>query len=311
MQKLITIFFVVLTISSCNSNNDAQSQTDSLDTKTDSSIIIEANLNYTFNNEDIVVYDSIIANLKGQNLKEKKFSEIEMEVSKQLLNTPYTAFTLEQDKEENLVVNLRGLDCTTFLENVVAISYCVKADNTSFIDYCNILTMVRYRDGEIDKYPSRLHYFTDWLIDNEQKGLIKIVSNDFGNADFSSTVGFMSNNPDKYKKLTNNPEFVKQIAIQEDSIAKTELKYITKDQLEANADKIKDGDLIAFSTTISGLDVSHVAIAAFHNNRLHFYHASSSKKKVVLSEKPMSEYLAGMKKNDGVLVARVQLSSNQ
>ncbi|NJO89440.1 MAG: DUF1460 domain-containing protein [Chloroflexia bacterium] len=84
-----------------------------------------------------------------------------------------------------------------------------------------------------------------------------------------------------------------------------------KDQIEANVDKIKDGDLVAFTTTIDGLDVSHVAIAVFSNGRLHFYHASSSKKKVVLSENPMSEYLAGMKKNDGVLVARVHFGSEQ
>jgi hypothetical protein len=171
------------------------------------------------------------------------------------------------------------LDCTTFLENVVAISFCIKAGNTSFNDYCSILKMIRYRGGAIDKYPSRLHYFTDWLLDNEHKGLIKIVSNDFGNADFDPTVGFMSRNPDKYKKLANNPEFVKQIALQEDSINKAKLKYLTKDQLEAYTNEIKDGDLIAFTTTIDGLDVSHVAIAAFNNEQLHFYHASSSKRK--------------------------------
>ncbi len=304
MQKLLIIIAAIVFISSCNSNNGAQSQTDSLETNVDP-LLAADEINYIATDEDIAIYDSIISFANKQQLGDKKLPEIEIEVVKQLLDIPYVASTLEQDGEEQLVINLRGLDCTTFLENVVAISFCIKAGNTSFNDYCNILKMIRYRDGVINKYPSRLHYFTDWLIDNEHKGLIKIVSNDFGNADFAPTVGFMSKNPDKYKKLANSPEFVKQIAIQEDSINKAKLKYLTKDQLKANANKIKDGDLIAFTTTINGLDVSHVAIAAFHNGRLHFYHASSSKKKVVLSEKPMSEYLASIKKNDGVLVARI------
>ncbi len=310
MQKLFTILFAILLISACNSNYGAQSQTDSLEIGADSSLFADE-INYIGTDEDIAKFDNIISYSIKQNLKEKKFSEIEIEVAKQLLDIPYVAFTLEQEGEEKLVINLRGLDCTTFLENVVAISFCIKAGNTSFNDYCNILKMIRYRGGEINKYPSRLHYFTDWLLDNEHKGFINIVSNDFGNSNFDPTVGFMSKNPDKYKKLTNNPDFVKQISLQEDSLAMAKLKYLTKDQIEANADKIKDGDLIAYTTTIKGLDISHVAIAAFHNGRLHFYHASSSKKKVVLSEKPMSEYLAGMKKNDGVLVARVNLGPIQ
>ena len=261
--------------------------------------------NYAASEKDIDIYESIITFAEKNKLNSQKLSKIEIEVAKQLLNIPYVAHTLEQKGEENLVINLQGLDCTTFLENVVAISSCIKSGKTSFKDYCDMLVKIRYRDGKINQYPSRLHYFTDWLLDNEKKGIIKIVSNDFGNADFNPQVGFMSENADKYKHLANNQKFVDKVAQQENIIAQAKLKYVTKDNVENVADKIKDGDLIAYTTTIGGLDVSHVAIAAFHNNRLHFYHASSLQKKVVLSAKPISEYLADKKKNDGILVARI------
>ena len=306
MKKLFLIILTALILNACNSTNGEQSQTDSLTTQeVELPLIDKEEINLIASKEDSLKFFSIISYAKSENLKTKKIAEIEIEIAKQLLGIPYVAATLEQNVEESLVINLKGLDCTTFLENVVAISYCIKAGDTSFNDYCNILTTLRYRSGKINKYPSRLHYFTDWLLDNEKKGLIKIVSNEFGNANFDPTVGFMSQNPAKYKKLRNNPEFVKLIALQEDAVAKAKLKYITKDQLEALANQIKDGDLIAYSTTIKGLDISHVAIAVFKNDRLHFYHASSLKRKVVLSEKTMSEYLAGIKTNDGVLVARI------
>lgn len=301
MKHFILILIAALFFASCNSGNDAKSQTETVSADT---IKVEEKVAYTASDEDLRIFDKIMNFAAQQNLKEKNTSEIEIEIAKQFINTPYVGHTLETADDEQLVVNLHELDCSTFMENVVTLSLCIKSGDTTFNDYCKILRKLRYRNGVIDKYPSRLHYSTDWLLDNQKKGLIKIVSNDFGNADFNATVSFMSSHPENYKQLSN-PEFVKEIAKYEELIGREKLKYITKDQIDNLASNIKDGDIIGFSTTVNGLDISHVVIAAFIDNRLHFYHASSLEKKVVLSDKPMSEYLADKKKSDGILVARI------
>lgn len=225
-------------------------------------------------------------------------------IANDLLGIPYVAGTLETNETEQLVINLRELDCTTFVENVTALSICIQNKTCTFGDFCKTLTRIRYRDGIIDQYPSRLHYFTEWLINNRDKKLITLISDSIGNAPYTPLVNFMSTHPDKYKALSN-PEFVKEIARAENLISSQKLKFITKDHIEQVEEQIHDGDIIALATKINGLDISHVGIAIHYNQRLHMIHASSTLKKVVMTDKPLSDYLAGIQHNTGILVGRI------
>jgi hypothetical protein len=220
------------------------------------------------------------------------------------MGTPYVAATLEADGEEQLVVNLREMDCTTFIENVLALSRCIKNQQYSFGQFRHELTRIRYRNGIIDRYPSRLHYFTDWMLDNQHKGIVSIVTEKMGTANFDASVGYMSANPDKYKALREHPEFVPTIAEQEARINQIQLKYIPKQEVTAMENQINDGDIIAIATTIDGLDIAHVGIAVHTNGRLHMLHASTTEKKVVMTPGPLADYLAGIKRHSGILVAR-------
>ncbi|PWD98278.1 hypothetical protein DDZ16_16380 [Marinilabilia rubra] len=111
------------------------------------------------------------------NLSDSLLSSVISHVALHFRGIPYVANTLEQEGEEKMVINLREFDCTTFVENVLAIANCIKEDNMHFECFLNRLTEIRYRKGIIDQYPSRLHYFSEWLGDNNAKGLLKIVSN--------------------------------------------------------------------------------------------------------------------------------------
>ena len=287
-------YFIILTLfsMSCHGQNVSHS------------IVTSANVKY--NDDDKLRFNELINNYNQDQKTDQPIGQISIHIANQLLTVPYVAATLETDGNEQLVINLREMDCTTFVENVVALSICLKNKTCTFDDYCQTLTQLRYHNGIINQYPSRLHYFTEWLVNNQKKNLITIISDSIGNAPFDATVNFMSTHPDKYKQLTLKPEFIPEIAKKEAFVSTQELKYITKDQVELVEDKIKDGDIIAIATSMPGLDISHVGIAVHVNNRLHFYHASSTEKKVVLSAKPLSEYLAGIKSNTGILVARIK-----
>lgn len=257
-----------------------------------------------YSSEDTIRLNELIEKCKPNS--HQPIGQISIQVAHELLNTPYVAATLETDGDEQLVINLREMDCTTFVENVIALSICLKKQHCTFDQYCQTITQLRYRNGVINGYPSRLHYFTEWLVNNQKKKIITIISDSIGNAPFDATVNFMSTHPDKYKQLTLKPELIPEIAKTEALISAQNLKYIPKDQVALFEDKINDGDIIAIATSLAGLDISHVGIAVHVNNRLHFYHASSTEKKVVLSAKPLSEYLAGIKSNTGILVARIK-----
>ena len=93
-------------------------------------------------------------------------------IARQFMGVPYVAHTLEVNDREQLVVNTRQLDCTTFVETVTALKLCILRNKRTWKDYLDALRSLRYRQGKLDGYPSRLHYFTDWIQDKVKMQLV-------------------------------------------------------------------------------------------------------------------------------------------
>lgn len=247
---------------------------------------------------------AIFEQYKSTICPKQSLNQLIVQTGKFFLEEPYVGSTLEVNDSEQLVVNLRELDCTTFLESTFALALTAKSKDFSYKNFCQTLTKIRYRNSKIDQYPSRLHYFTDWILDNSKKELIKDVTKKICNDTIRFNVGFMSTHPDKYKALREHPEFVPTIAAQEASINQRIYNYIPKADVAAKANKIKSGDIIAITTSLKGLDISHVGFAVWVGKELHFMHASSTLKKVVISDKTLAEYLNGVKIHTGIIVLR-------
>lgn len=230
-----------------------------------------------------------------------------------LKGKPYVAHTLEVNDTERLVVNVRELDCTTLVENAVAMTLCVRNDQRTFADFRHWLTLLRYRRGQLDGYPSRLHYFTDWINDNVAMGLVSEVVND--GVPFSGvqtiSVNYMSEHPQQYKALKNHPEFVPVIAKQERRLTGQQYRFIPKSIIRSkavNRQLVRDGDILAITCTKEGLDIAHVGVAVWKEDGLHLLHASSQQKQVIEDPLPLSTYLARHSSFTGIRVIRVQNS---
>jgi hypothetical protein len=221
-----------------------------------------------------------------------------------LEETPYVAYTLEKDSLEKLVINLRELDCTTFAENCLAISRTIRSGNHSFERFTAELENLRYRNGKLIDYPSRLHYFSDWIFNNEKKKLIADVSKEIAQTLYLNKVDFMSTHPDSYPQLKNNPGFVSEFKKQEEEISSRITFYIPKEKIAKVEDKLMDGDIVGITTNIKGLDISHVGLLVRKAGRIHLMHASSRAKKVIISDNTLEEYLAASKSATGIMVAR-------
>jgi hypothetical protein len=79
---------------------------------------------------------------------------------------------------------------------------------------------------------------------------------------------------------------------------------IGKDNVNQQKTRIKNGDIIAFTTKDEGLDVAHVGFAIWQGKNLHLLHASSKESAVVISKKTLASYLKSNKKFTGIIVAR-------
>lgn len=232
--------------------------------------------------------------------------------ARQLRGIPYVAHTLEVNKKEKLVINLRQLDCTTYVENVVALTMCVKENKFTFKNFCDNLRKIRYRKGAEPHYTLRLHYFTDWIEDNTAKGLCKEIQAPI--PPFTKiqkiNVFYMSENPHKYIMLKNNPQYIGAIKKSEQDINKKSYRYIPKSEIKNNKlirSTISDGDIIATTTSLNGLDIQHIGFAIWHKDGLHMLNASSLHHKVVEEPMTLYDYLQKQKTMTGIRIIRLNL----
>ena len=211
--------------------------------------------------------------------------------AKQMLGVPYVAGTLDGNEEEQLVVRTDALDCTTFVETVLAFCIADKRGERDFKGFKKALTDVRYRDGILNGYTSRLHYFSDWIRNNEQMGFVKECTSETACAQPKELwLDFMTTHVDSYLPMKKDASLVEEMAAQEKNWQGTVVSYIPKEKLDLSSDelKIKDGDVLALVTNIKGLDIVHVGFAFWKEGKLHLLHASSSAKKVI--EDPKTQY---------------------
>ncbi|WP_343849708.1 N-acetylmuramoyl-L-alanine amidase-like domain-containing protein [Algoriphagus jejuensis] len=245
--------------------------------------------------------DATLAELSQKDLSDKSVQDLVVEIGRGFIGTPYVEKTLELPGEEKLVINLTGLDCTTYLETVVTLARIAKDGELTFAAYEKELEKLRYQGGVRKDYSSRLHYFSDWIFQNQEKGILKDITREIGGTSYPNAPTFMSENPKFYAQLSN-PDFVKAIQADEAAIAKRTYYFIPKAEIQQHEQKIQSGDLIAITTTMKNMDIVHVGFAVEQGGRIHLMHASTGSMKVEISEKPLSDYLAGNKSQSGIMV---------
>ncbi len=251
-----------------------------------------------------------VVSLMAQAAKQPAGTNLMVYVARQFLDLPYVAKTLENNDRERLVVNLRQLDCTTYVENVLAIVRCVEQGKTSFADFCRCLQDIRYMDGDVS-YAHRLHYFSLWIEENTKMGFVEEIHRPSPPFTAVQTlrINYMTTHADSYPMLVRDPEQTKEIAKMEQSINGRTYRYIPKETIANTAlfrRTIHDGDIIAIVTRKNGLDTSHIGIAVWHEDGLHLLNASLVHKKVVEERRTLHDYMMRNRSQIGIRVVRVK-----
>ena len=207
-------------------------------------------------------------------------------------------------------VNLRQLDCTTYVETVTALTLCMKHRQYAFNDYCRYLRLLRYEGGEVD-YVHRLHYFSSWISDNTSMGFVSEPNTP--QEAFEATqhlrINYMSTHVGQYPMLVANPAWVDAIRKTEQALTGTDVVYIPKQKLSNTPlywDAIKDGDIIAICTNKRGLDTSHIGIAVWHIDGVHLLNASMIHKRTIEEPMTMQQYMQKHPSQTGIRVVRLK-----
>ena len=232
-------------------------------------------------------------------------------IGESFLGTPYEPHTLELPGPERLVINFEALDCVTFVENVLALTRFVKRFSPEVLEdpgyrdlYATILTGIRYREGRVEGYASRLHYFSEWMARNEARGLLRDLTGELGGIPDAEGVDFMSTHPGAYAALRDDSAAVEEIRAVERRLSEEGRLVIPEDRIAGVSERIRDGDVIAATSTVPGLDVAHTGIALWRDGALHLLHAPLVGKDVQISASPLAERILRIDSQDGIMVAR-------
>ena len=222
---------------------------------------------------------------------------------------PYLGGTLDEPATETLVVRLDGFDCVTFIETVLAMARSVQTGDTTYAGFARRLAEQRYRNGTLQGYCSRLHYFTEWLADNENKGIVERLDDELGGRRMTDTLNFMSTHRSAYDRFATNDSLYACVQAMEDGLQAQQqarpVRYVPQDSIRAVYDQLRAGDIVGMATSIDGLDVSHSGLVYAHGDgQKGLLHASLSDGIVVSPD--LQRYVQTIDNQIGIVVARPQ-----
>ncbi len=245
---------------------------------------------------------------KGLKSGKKTANELVSFYAYELLGRPYVAHTLEGEKEM-LTINIDELDCTTFVETLYALARTTLNERYSWRDYANNLEDIRYRGGHIDGYASRLHYISEWTVDNTSRGnIVEITKEVPGAKELVKTINFMSTHRDSYPSLKDDDTYNK-IKNYEEGYRNHKTYYLKKEQLNGKdiRNAVHEGDLVGLVCKTPGLDISHMGMVVKNDKgELVVIDASMSGGKVMKEPKAIVEYLRPKKGVIGVRFFRLK-----
>jgi len=254
------------------------------------------------------VFTRIVNQAYAQGWNRLPIGELIGKIALELKGTPYVGFTLELSQDsESCVVNLKGLDCVTFFEDSLCLARMIKRGKRSPEDLLAEVRTTRYRGGRMGDFTTRLHYTTDWFVDNQAKGVVRILTPDLpGAKPFTQKVGIMSHHPEHYRQLAAHPEFLRAIRLAEDKINARSLKYLPMDQLAAAEHLLQTGDIVGVATSEEGIDIAHTGLCIKDaQGVVHFMDASSSRRNMRVTLEPgLSQCLNWSSNLTGVMIAR-------
>ena len=226
--------------------------------------------------------------------------------ARKLLGTPYVAHTLEGD-EEMLTINIHQLDCLTFIETLYALTRATQNNRHSWRDFAANIENVRYRGGQMGDYSSRIHYISEWIIDNHVRGNLVEVTPDLPHVDYMvKNIDYMTHHTGSYRQLKDDTAMVEKIRRYE--LRNHRFPYLKRSWLNDKAVKaaLRSGDFVSLVTKAEGLDVSHNGIIIVDDKGdPYLLDASMSGGKVMLESKPLFKYLERSKNNIGIRVFRM------
>ncbi len=236
-----------------------------------------------------------------QQLQSRSLSETIQALSPQFLGAAYGAGLLDQSAAEQLFVSLRQFDCVLFVETVLALARSARVQTFTPNMLATQIEVQRYRGGQMTDYCSRLHYFSDWLADNERRRLVQNLTAEWGGVPLTQPLNFMTTHRSSYRQLQDAGVFrcLQQV---EAALAPEPRFYIPTSRIRSIYPQLRGGDIVAIATQVPGLDVTHTGLVERRGVAVGLIHASPAG--AVTRAMDLQTYVSRVPDAMGIIVAR-------
>jgi len=252
--------------------------------------------------EDQRVFSSLMAKAQSEHWHTLPFGDLVQRVGLEFLGAPYVAGILDEPAQETLLAPLTKFDCVLFVESVLALARGIVAQDFTWASYLRRVEEQRYREGVMHGYGSRLHYFSDWLYDNEARNLVVQRTRDLGGVPIGKPITFMSRNRSAYRHLASDSLYSGILALEQE-LRNREVLFIPQARIRSSYAGLHAGDVVALTSDLAGLDVAHTGfVFTGPNGQVGFMHASTQRGVVV--EPDLHTYVQGVRRQNGMMVAR-------
>ena len=248
-------------------------------------------------------FQRVMQSAVKQKLSDRPMGEIIQAIAQQFLGAQYKKNLLDQFPQETLFISLDKFDCVLFVETVLAIARGVAVQDYDYDTFVDRVQNERYRNGELGNYCSRLHYFSEWIFDNQKRNNVENITASLGGITLNKNINYMSANRQTYPQIAKDDLTYQCFLEMEKNLSQLTIKYIPQNQIRRVYTQLQPGDIVAVATSIKGLDVTHTGLVYKNpNGNLGIIHASPAGTVRIASD--LQGYVGNIPNAIGMIVTR-------
>lgn len=197
------------------------------------------------------------------------------------------------DSLATLLIRADAFDDMGFLNMVTAISRLSTSPGHKRVnEFARELENVTFRRGEEKGFPSRMIYFSDWVVDNKARNNVKELTEYNSDQFRTKSLEKVTRNRDKYAALKDSATFEDQKMV-EMGFRTHKVPHLKREQA-ANKDilaEMRDGDIVVLLTSDPQTDALEIGFVRKRDDGFHFIHPSQETGEVVEEKETLDRYL--------------------
>lgn len=210
---------------------------------------------------------------------------------------------------ERLRIDLKTFDCLSLIDTSIAVARCRWLREPTETCFVRELIATRYRNGVKKDFASRLHYLEEWLDDNRSRHRLDDLTRDLGGVLLRRRFAYMSGHRNLYPPMAD-PIARGAIELTEAKLSQRIYAVIVRSSVREKAPLLQNGDLVGIVTTDPGRLLGHAGIVVRDGRGgVQLLHASSHRRRVVLTRTSLADYVLRREERWGIMVARLRSPS--